>query len=103
MTPIGVLTAALVAGFAAWLKYSESGKAAFETLKNIFGGIGDALALGDLGLAGEIAMLGLQEAFYTGMAAIIERWGGWVKSIVEVFAGAMGAVQKVFIKVQGFI
>lgn len=85
LTPIGAITAALVAGIAAWLTYSNSGQAALAALGEFFGqlktdalatiqGIADALAAGDIALAGEVAMAGLQVAFLTAKKAIVGTW-----------------------------
>jgi TP901 family phage tail tape measure protein len=47
-----------------------------QTFANTFGGIRDAIGGGDLALAGEIAVTGLQIAFLQGMQALSETVGG---------------------------
>lgn len=81
LSPIGLIVAAVVGGAVAWVRYSESGKRAWaslkaaampiiETLKTAFGGIKDALKSGDWSLAGKIAMAALKLAFFQGLSKI---------------------------------
>ncbi len=115
LSPIGLIVAAVAAGAVAWVKYSESGKRAFaslkaavmpiiETLKTAFGGINDALASGDWKLAGKIAMAGLKVAFLQGLAAIQTAFpktfntvfsgvGKILDGIVAIFGKAMAALK----------
>lgn len=87
LSPVGLITAAVVAGIYAFTQYTTIGKAALngvlgvvselgETVKDTFGGIFDAIASGDLKLAGAIAMAGLKLAFLQGLSAIASTFGG---------------------------
>lgn len=87
LTPLGLIAAAVGIGAFAWLKYSESGQAAFakitailapfvKTFQTTFGGIVDAIKAGDLGLAAQIAMAGLKVALLQGVAMIVQSVGG---------------------------
>lgn len=87
LSPLGIITAALVTGAIVWAKYTESGQAAmsgltafftdlYETVQQTVGGISDALAAGDLALAADIAIEGLKVAFLKGLAALSELVGG---------------------------
>lgn len=98
VSPVGLLIgliAALVAGVAAgvvwFFRFTESGQRAFAILKagfaqlwsfvrQVFGGIWDALVAGDWRLAGEIAMHGLKLAWVAGLQALEKLWldfKGW--------------------------
>jgi len=93
LSPIGLITAGLAVGVYAWARYTESGKAAVESLsaflgdllaigKQTFGGIVDAIKAGDLKLAGEIAFAGLRLAVAEGLLALRSLVGDTVTSIV---------------------
>ncbi len=84
---MAAITAALGAGGYAFFKYTETGKAAASAIGKIFGrvkgtiqtamgGIFDAIAGGNLAMAGKMAMLGVRAAFADGMAALAESVGG---------------------------
>ena len=92
-TPLGVIGAALIAGVVLWAKYAGSGKSAIASLsgvlgnllaigKQTFGGIADAIATGDLALAGKIAFAGLQVAAGEGLMALRALVGDTVANIV---------------------
>lgn len=81
LTPFGLVAAAVAGGVALWMRYSESGRETFaritaalapfiDTFKTTFGGIKDAIAGGDLGLAAEIGMAGFKLAMLQGMQAL---------------------------------
>lgn len=89
VSPIGLTTVALAAGVTAWARYTASGQDAVKRLtgglsslvgiaKNTFSGIQDAIAGGDLSLAGNIAMAGLRVAFLKGMEGISNIFGGFL-------------------------
>lgn len=93
VSPIGLVTAAVLGGIVAWAKFTDSGKYAVDTLKaafgefltlaqDVIGGIVDALGAGDIALAGEIAMLGLQLVFMEGLAALQSLFGDTMTGIV---------------------
>lgn len=80
-SPIGLVTAALVAGIAAWAMYTESGQAAIarlkevfgplmDTIKNTIGGIKDALMSGNFSLAAEIAGTGIKLGFLQALGGL---------------------------------
>lgn len=86
-SPIGIATAAVIAGVAAWARYTESGQNAVAyikggltsllgTAREIFGAMFDAIAAGDLKLAGEIAMTGLRLVVLQGLSALSQAVGG---------------------------
>lgn len=96
-SPLGLVVAALAAGVYLWASFTESGKSAVSGLKEVlgdllttatmtFGGIFDAIAAGDLALAGQIAMAGLKVAFLQGLAALTSAVGGMFGD----FIGAIG-------------
>lgn len=127
-TPIGAITAALVAGIAAWLTYSQTGQAAVAALSEVFGqvrddvaatitGIVDALAAGDLKLAAEVAMAGVQVAFLTAKNALLGAWielrntmeGAWLEvgaAIIRIWNTVVNALVRITAQVgtaiQGF-
>ena len=87
LSPVGILVATLGTAAFLWLKFSGSGKAAIgqvmaalqpfiDTFRATFQGIFDALAGGDLALAGQIAMTGLRLVFAQGLAALSDLIGG---------------------------
>ncbi len=98
LSPVALVAGALIAGAAVWAIYTESGQAAVSGLMSVlnellgvfnqmFGGIKDALTSGDLMLAGQIAMAGLNVAFQTGLSAINDVTGGaidWLRSAWDV-------------------
>ena len=87
LSPVGILVAVLGGAALLWLKFSDSGKAAISavmaelapflhTIKGTLQGIFDALAGGDLMLAGKIAITGLQLVLQQGLLRIVEMIGG---------------------------
>ena len=92
LSPVGLVTVALVAGVAAWIKYTDSGKKTVRVLsgllgellavgKQTFGGIFDAIKSGNLKLAGQIAFTGLQLAAAEGLDALRSLVGDTVANI----------------------
>jgi hypothetical protein len=92
LSPMGLLTAAVIAGTVAWVKYTDSGKQAWqgllnaimpmvETFKTTFGGIADALKAGEIKLAGEILMVGLE---------LVVRQG--IERLKSIFGETFGAI-----------
>lgn len=87
ISPVGIITALLIGGVAAWLAWTDSGQDAISKLKGVlspflaiftetFAGIKDALMAGDLSLAGEIALTGLRLAFLVGIDMLANSVGG---------------------------
>lgn len=118
---VGLLVVGLGVAVAAWLRFTESGRAAggaimdafgqarevfsefYDIFEQTFGGIKDALIGGDLELAGEIALTGLRLAFLKGIDLIASmfdsRLGGMLKDFAMMvsggdFAGAWNLVVK---------
>jgi hypothetical protein len=98
-SPVGLLVAGVVAGAVAWVKFSESGRAAWqglvtavlpivETLKGTFGAVKDAIAAGDWGMAGKLAIAGLKLAVFQGLSEI-------EKAFPNVFATILRTVGKI--------
>jgi hypothetical protein len=99
-TPLGIVVAigaAVGLGVAAWMRFTESGQAAAKMLldyfaptidfiKQLIGGIGDALMAGDLSLAGQIAVKGLQIVFVDGLNTIADLIGGTLGDTLGVVA-----------------
>ena len=89
-SPLGIavaIGAAVAGGVAAWMRFTDSGRAAAKMLyeffapaidfiKQLVGGIGDSLAAGNLQLAGQIALKGLQLVFAEGINTIADLLGG---------------------------
>lgn len=103
LSPIGLLVAAIAGATAAFVHYSDTGRwlaetlmgdfgAAFATIRDMIGGITDALAAGDIGLAAQIAMTGLKAAFLEATQSIRGWWISMNKSLVEGLANAANAI-----------
>ena len=113
-SPLGALVALVAAGAVAWLKYSESGKRAWaslkaavmpiiKTLKTTFGGVQDALMSGDWELAGKIAMAGLKLAFLQGLSAIQEAFPETFGTILRIVGKIGDGIVAAWGKVTGFL
>ena len=100
LSPVGLVTTALVAGAVAWTRYTESGWAfvstvgtAFapmlQTVRDTLGGIFDALAGGDLQLAGEIAFAGLKLAAMEGLNGLSQLVGGEMGKLIQGIGGLL--------------
>lgn len=87
LTPIGLIAGALVAGVTYWFRYTEAGQKAAETIGNGLSrmaatgnkavrGIVDALTAGDLQMAGQLAMEGLQQIVLEGFRMLQQAVGG---------------------------
>lgn len=97
-TPLGGVAALLVAGAVLWVKYTDSGKAAIDGIKELlgellqiakkaFGGISDALRSGDIELAGKIAFTALKLAALRGLDAL----SALVGDTIGVIAGQLAS------------
>jgi hypothetical protein len=102
-SPLGIVTTLLVAGVAYWALYTQSGQATLEwfatnfgELKNIamdtMGGVYNAIKAGDLGLAAEIAMVGVQLAFATAFEAILGLFGTSISDMLRMFNDFVGKI-----------
>jgi hypothetical protein len=109
-----LVAAALAGGAVLWATYTDSGREATGKLKDglldfrdigieTFDGIRDALLVGDLEGAAEIAMAGFGAAWSEGLAKLMENWGGWIKAIVETAAEAFQEIAKLWATTQGAI
>ncbi|MCI0362114.1 MAG: phage tail tape measure protein, partial [Planctomycetaceae bacterium] len=114
LSPMGLLIGLVVGGIAAWARFTTSGQAAVKgirdglsalltTAQTAIGGIGDALASGDLALAGQIAIKGLQVVFLQGIAALADMLGGTLGDAVgtigtKVLQGDLAGVWQTVIK-----
>jgi hypothetical protein len=85
VSPIGLVTAAVVGGIYAWTQWSDTGKQVLatvtealrpilDTAKRVFGGVAQALAGGDIKLAAQILWAGVKVIFYQGLDAIKAIW-----------------------------
>jgi len=108
LSPIGMLSAALIAGVYAWARFTKGGQSAVTglstiigetfgaistTVRETLGGIVAAIQAGDLTLAGQIAMIGLRLVMMQGLEAIHslfgEAWGTLASQLMSGdFAGA---------------
>src|SRR5690606_31240867 len=97
----------LVGAATYWVMFTESGKSAigglvatFQELSGIvtyaIGGIVDALSAGDIALAGQIAMAGLEAAWYTGLDAINSATGGALTWLQNAFNTAIAGITFAF-------
>lgn len=119
LNPIVLIGAAIVGGVVAWMKFTESGKAAaaairdgfipvLDTINRSIEGIGLALAGGDLELAGKIAITGLQLVFEKGLLAIADSFhsvlGDALTSIAsDILAGDFAAAWQTAVAGMGAI
>jgi TP901 family phage tail tape measure protein len=114
LSPLGLLAAAIGTGAVLWFKYSNSGQEALESLKtgfasyksigvDAFQGIRAAIQNNDWKGAAEIAFTALKAAWFQGIADIMEKWGGFIRAVVETFAGAMNSIARLWVTTQGKI
>ena len=103
LSPIGLIVAAFAAGGAALVYFTEVGSQAlgwlgqqFEALKSdaitAFGGMADAMAAGDLMLAGKILWAALKIEWLKGTNYLKGVWSDWGLAFVQVWADAKTAV-----------
>jgi hypothetical protein len=109
-SPVGVATAALAVGAAAWLRYTETGRAAMRWLVSGFnaavagvrraiGAIGSALAAGDIGLAADVLWKGIKLAFLTGTQGIRAVWSETFYALQRVATEGFFAVRRAWVEV----
>lgn len=108
LSPVGLVTAALVGGVAAWFAYSDSGQQALSFIAERFGafkddaakafqGVVDALKAGDIALAGEIAMAGLQVVWTHGWNSVVETVGFTVGVIIGAWEQLGAMIHKIWL------
>lgn len=107
LSPLGLVTTAVVGGVGAWLVYSDSGQQAlaalasrFESFKTdaigAFQGVVDAIAAGDLQLAGEVAMAGLNVAWQHGWNALQTVWYEFRDTLSEAWINLSAGIQVIW-------
>jgi hypothetical protein len=131
-SPLGIAVAAFVGLGTAILLYTDLGAKAIEALRATFGpllstvtetieGVRDAIAGGNLELAGRVAMAGLRAAWAAGVSAVVNIWTGFQSIVVSVAQGianvmtvvastissafilAFGHIKRAFFEAQAFI
>ncbi|MGP1272734.1 MAG: hypothetical protein ACTS22_05330 [Phycisphaerales bacterium] len=110
LSPIGLVVAAVVGLGVAIVRYTDAGGQALSWLMERFGelrafvgrvagGIGDALAVGDIALAAEVLWLGLKVAWERGVAELNAVWlqarAFFVGNAQKMWYGALAAAQVV--------
>ena len=114
LSPIGLLIAGVAAGTAAFVQFTETGSwladtlmgdfgVAFDTVKQTIGGITDALAAGDIGLAAEIAMTGFKTAFFEATKSVRGWWVDMLKGLVNAVSVAAKAITDAWAGVRIFL
>lgn len=108
MSPLGLVVMTLTAGALAWLHWSQAGQtavlgisAALGQIARIaqltMGGIMDALSNRDLEGAMNIAWVGMQAAWASGIAALRELWREFRDWTVDMFWGAIYSIGRGFL------
>ncbi len=98
VSPLGLVTAAVVGLGAAFLTLTTPGRAVVAFLmeqfgmlaaffQRVWGGIRDAIAGGDLKLAGEVAMAGLRVAWERGTLELRKVWEGLKGAVLKTWEG----------------
>lgn len=110
LSPVGLVVAAVVGLGVAIVRYTDAGGQALSWLMERFGelrafvgrvvgGIGDALAAGDIALAAEVLWLGLKVAWERGVAELNAVWlqarAFFVGNAQKMWYGALAAAQVV--------
>lgn len=109
-TPLGLIvlavalvSAALAAGAVWFFAYSQAGQTTlsvlgqafwglWDTAKQTFGGIFDAIMTGRWDLAADVAMAGLEVAYRRGLLAIRTLWSGFKEWLVGLFADMFAGI-----------
>ena len=114
LSPIGLVLTALAGATAAFVMFTDTGRwatdeimadfgEAWETIRSIVGGISDALAAGDIGLAADIAMAGVKTAFFEATKTIRSWWIDMVKGLVNAIAVAANKAAEIWAGVRIFL
>jgi len=114
LNPLGLLVAGLAAigvyaviATGAWKPVFEYLSAGFNWIKDIalkaWQGISDALAAGDIELAAQIALTGLQTAWYEAIAWLQEKWVNFKKAIINTWYTAVYSIAEAALFVFGKI
>lgn len=125
LSPVGLLTIGLVGAAVAFFRFTETGRQAVAfvgeklgelaaTARETFGGIADALAAGDLGLAAKVAWAGIRVAWQQGTQEINRLWLDakffflltWEEAktgLAKLFISAFAAVQRAWVNTVAFL
>jgi hypothetical protein len=109
VSPLGLITAALIAVGGYLVLTSEKGKAAIGSLSQMFnnlkqiafttlGGIKDALACGDLALAAKVVWLGIKAAFLEGALQVQAVWIGFKAKVLGVWEDIWHSMKEIAIR-----
>jgi len=79
----------------AWTVISTEAIAGGNEMVTAYGGVVDAVAAGDLGLAGEVALAGLESAWRTGAATIIDTWDVATSAILSTWTDTVAGAQAI--------
>lgn len=104
LSPIGLVGVAIAGVATAFFTMTEAGGVAMERLASFFKsakadtqaamkGIGDAMAAGDIKLAGEILWTSLKVVWQRGVATIIDVWEGLKFNLVSTWLGVVNTLQ----------
>jgi hypothetical protein len=124
-TPVGALVAVAVAAAGAFIYFSGAATAVANAFNGVWeeilgaatdalGGIRDALAAGDLALAGQIAMAGLkavleaawlpiQRMWYSAVYSLAEAWEVVVSAVADVFDRVVTAIKNAFTNAVSYV
>lgn len=106
-TPFGAFVALLVGSVAAWAHFTKSGQTAVQHIADLFGdlldiaretfaGIADALAAGDLKLAAEVAIAGINLAWQKLASEVNKMWADVAFDFRATWQGAITSIAKAF-------
>lgn len=110
ISPLGIVIGLVSAGTAAFLTFTDAGQYIVQVLRDDFGqalgsvtetmaSIKEALAAGDIKLAAQIGLAGLELAFLEATRSIRTKWHEFVRWIVDAFVVAAKAITSVFRRV----
>lgn len=108
LSPVGLLTAAVIGGAGALLYYTGVGGRAVAWIKDQFSGLGgtvskvfaaikNAMAAGDYKKAAEILWLGIKVAFLAGTNQLLAKVGEWKTYFLNIWYGTIDDASKYFI------
>jgi hypothetical protein len=114
-SPIGIVIVAVSSLGFAFFRFTEAGREMASRLSETFqglksavmsmvGGIGNALAAGDIALAGEVLWAGLRVAWHEGTSYLLSKWGwfkaGFLSAMSDVSFGFQAMWSGVFSKIE---
>jgi len=74
-----------------------------EAAQDTIGGIGEALAAGDIEAAAKLFWTSLKLAWLQGVNALDQEWRLWKKAFLDTFASAVTAVRRIWAETQGYL